>query len=101
MSSNVHVGTETIFWHWPSGPMWTGSGQRDFVKTVQMPAGWFNGGPPEVIAALSGLDASSDTNVRVSVTVENVTKTSFDVKVSTWADTRLAMAAVTWVAVRN
>jgi hypothetical protein len=90
------LGMMEVFSQWPNGPMWTGSGPRSVTKTIPLPPGFTK--PPQVVAAMSGLDASHDNNTRVNVTIHNVTKTSFTVQVDTWADTKLAMVAVAWTA---
>jgi hypothetical protein len=91
------MGMAEIFSQWPNGQMWTGSGPRSETKPFTFPAGSFTK-PPQVVASISGLDCSHDHNTRVNVTVLNVTKNGFSVKVDTWADTQLAMVSIAWVA---
>jgi H-type lectin domain-containing protein len=93
----TRVGNVIVFSQWPNGPMWTGNGPRSVVKTVTFPAGSF-GSPPQVTGAISSLDSGNAANTRVTVNILNITATKFDIKVDTWADTKLAQVGVSWVA---
>ena len=93
------MGMNDVFWHWPNDYMWTGAGPRNFIQQINFPPGSFTAAP-KVVASLCGLDSSQAHNLRVKLSVQNITATGFKVKVDTWADTKLAHVAVAWVAHR-
>lgn len=94
----MQSGTGAVFWQWPNGYMWTGSGPRQYTAFIFYPQGPFPSGIPTVMAAISGLDSGCDHNLRVNVTVDLVNNLFFRVKVDTWADTQLAMVSIAWLA---
>ena len=55
---------------------------------------------PKVMVALNGLDSSKDANQRLTVKVADVKETGFNVVFNTWADTKIYMVSVSWIAVR-
>ncbi len=93
----IATGKETIFVHYPSDYMWTGSGPRNVQKFVALPPGLFNG-TPQVMAALATIDSSEQANLRVDVRVDMISNNYFRVTVETWADSKLAMIKVAWMA---
>ncbi|HEY0027005.1 MAG TPA: H-type lectin domain-containing protein [Allosphingosinicella sp.] len=93
---STQIGMESIFSQYPNGPMWTGNGPRSVTKDVKFRCPFAC--PPQVVASISTLDAGNAANTRVSVTCQAITTTGFQIKVETWADTKLAMVAVAWVA---
>jgi len=92
----IAIGTESIFVDYPNGPMWTGTGPRSKSKQIAFnhpfPA------PPQVVAAISLLDAGHERNTRVNVVCKAITTTGFTAEVSTWADTQLAAVSIAWTA---
>lgn len=95
----VLTGSVGVFSHYPNGYMWTGSGEREVVKYVSFKTP-FNG-KPSVSAALAMVDGSNAANLRVNLTVQDVTNDGFNVRVSTWADTKLAAVSISWIAVQG
>ena len=91
------AGKETIFIHYPNDYMWTGQGPRGVQKFIHLPSGLFNG-TPQVMAALACIDSSEQANLRVDVSVDMISNNYFRVSVDTWADTKLAMIKVAWMA---
>ena len=83
---------------YPSGDWWTGSGPREVTKHIDFPAGAFTQSPA-VIAAISNLDAGNAANLRIDAQVTSVSKTHCDIRISTWADTKIASVVVSWMAV--
>ena len=79
------------------GPMWAGEGTREVREVVRFSEPFHR--PPQVIVAVSMLDVSNAANIRFDVLAENVTAEGFEIVFSTWSDTRLARARVTWQAV--
>jgi len=80
-------------------PQWRldkGQGNRVYTRTVSFDVNF--GAPPEVFVALSQLDVSNDTDLRLSVQANNIKRGSFDLVVSTWSDTRVYGCNVTWLA---
>jgi len=53
---------------------------------------------PIVHLLLSGLDAQNDANTRIRASVESITRTGFQFKTSTWADTTIWQAQFSWIA---
>lgn len=53
---------------------------------------------PNVTYGLYLLDTGYTKNTRVSTNITNVTKTGFQVKLNTWADTELYGARISWMA---
>ena len=94
----TQTGTTSVFGQYPNGYMWTGNGSREVVKFISFSPPF--SGTPRVSAALPMIDGSHQANLRVAVTVSDVTDHGFNVRVSTWADTKLAAASVSWVAAR-
>lgn len=80
------------------GFMWAGSGPRDRIVHIDFPKAFE--AKPTVVVGLTGLDAASQnaSSVRLNVGVQNVTERGFDVKFTTWADSRFWSAHVTWIA---
>ena len=94
----TQLGTVGVFDHYPGGFMWTGSGPREVVKYVSFPAPF--SGTPKVAASVASVDSSNAANLRISVNVQDVTDHGFYVRVLTCADTRLASAAISWIATK-
>ncbi len=44
-------------------------------------------------------DIDNGTNARVEVSADSITEIGYDVVFRTWADTRIARARVTWMAI--
>jgi hypothetical protein len=95
----VLTGSAGVFSHYPNGYMWTGSGEREVVKYVGFSKP-FNG-KPSVSASLAMVDSSNGANLRVNVSVQDVTNDGFNVRVATWGDTKLAGVSISWIAVRG
>lgn len=92
LTGNVHAGD------YPNGDWWNGSGPREVTRHVAFPAGSFHRAPT-VLAAISHLDAGNAANVRIAANVTNVTDDHCDIKISTWADTKIAGVTVSWIAI--
>ncbi|GMH37818.1 hypothetical protein BSKO_05691 [Bryopsis sp. KO-2023] len=54
--------------------------------------------PPLVTASISALDSSKRANVRIGLTVEDLTEEGFTLKVGTWCDTWVYWVQATWTA---
>lgn len=93
----VETKTVSVFSHYPNGNMWTGSGSRSEDVHVDFSTKFRN--PPAVTVALSQVDAGNAANLRVNAHVTHVTDDHCTIRVDTWADTKLASVAVTYVAV--
>lgn len=79
------------------GPMWVGDGPREERRRVDF--GLLFMEPPMVHVGLSMWDISNRANLRVQVMAEEVEDSGFTISLRTWADTRIARAAVSWMAV--
>lgn len=73
-----------------------GTGERRFHKTIKFPEP-FNT-PPRVAVALTGIDSSSSTNLRISIEAQDIEAQEFDVVVNTWADTVIYGVFGAWIA---
>jgi hypothetical protein len=93
---STQIGEVEIFSQWPNGPMWTGNGPRQVSTEIKFRCPF----PcvPKVIATINTLDSSKDANLRVRVTCSAVTTAGFTVTAATWADTKLAVVGVSWMA---
>lgn len=54
--------------------------------------------PPAIVAAISVLDASGSTNLRIDCWPTDITNTSFKLKIRTWGDTHIYRVSVSWIA---
>ncbi|MEM9010165.1 MAG: H-type lectin domain-containing protein [Pseudomonadota bacterium] len=94
----VETGTAMLFDHIESdGKMWAATGDRVLVRTIKLHEPF--SAPPVVHVAQNIIDAASETNLRMMLTVEAVTEQSFDVQVATWADTRIGRLGISWLAI--
>ncbi len=55
--------------------------------------------PPVVQAGLSGFDIDQGTSARLSVNVMNITAEGFEITLTTWLDTLVYAAEVSWLAI--
>ena len=53
---------------------------------------------PEIVIAVSMLDASKDTNVRYAFKTIGVSRDGFTLQVKTWEDTKIHAIGGTWIA---
>ncbi len=89
---------DEVFNHVDHGmPMWSGDGDRKVELNIafQTP---FNA-PPAVTLGLAGVDSAHDQNLRFWLAAHDVTTTGFKIEFSTWDDTHIARAAVSWQAI--
>jgi len=54
---------------------------------------------PTVIVSLSRIDSEHAANLRINVTVTNVSASKFTINVETWADTKIYSSGVSWIAI--
>jgi hypothetical protein len=86
-----------LFNHYDTdGEMWTQSGDRSIRVSFEFKQS-FND-VPSVIVGVIGIDQDSTRNLRYGVSVENISKASFEVVFVTWNDTRIARASISWQA---
>ncbi len=96
---NIQSGKEIVFQHYPSKPMWTGSGDREVRKTFKFRKRFKS--DPTVVASIAGFDVDDKTNARVEVDVVHASEDHFDVRVKTWSNTKLARVSISWIAYGN
>jgi len=89
-------GKVEVFSHYPNGYMWTGNGPREIDAVIPFQAGFRR--EPAVQVSIAALDVGNAANARVDVNVISVTSENFVVRVTTWADTKLATVHVAWSA---
>ena len=86
-----------LFNHVDEGlPMWASEGDRAVTATIQF-CHAFNFAPA-ITLGITGLDSSHDQNLRFRLNAIDVTATGFTIKFSTWGDTHIARASVSWQA---
>jgi len=74
-------------------------GVRYFLQHVDFQQPFTEMQPPIVLVMLSSVDSDKDTNERVAVTAEDITNYGFNVRYTSWWDTRLYGVSVTWIAI--
>lgn len=79
------------------GEMWTGEGSRSRRINVEFERAFLE--PPCVQCTLSLWDVDYSTNMRGDVSVDNITRTGFQIVFSTWGNTRVARARASWMAI--
>ena len=90
--------TDELFNHVDDNlPMWAEDGDRlvslDILFTKPFKQA------PAVTLGLSGIDGATDTNLRFWLHAKNVTAKGFTIEFSTWYDTHIARASVSWQAI--
>jgi len=86
-----------IFTHYDTGgKMWTGKGDRMVRQRVAFSTPFWE--VPAVIIGIAMLDTDHAANLRVDARAENIDQRGFDAVLSTWGDTRIAQARLSWTA---
>ena len=86
-----------VFNHVDSGgPMWSGDGDRRLELPVTFTTPF--SAAPNVTLGLTGIDSAHDQNLRLLLSVQDVTLTGFTLLCSTWGDTHIARASASWQA---
>jgi len=78
-------------------PMWSGNGDREVRMDIQFEKAFDD--LPSITLGLSGIDAAHDHNLRFRLSATDVKKTGFTIEFTTWGDTNIARASVSWQAV--
>ena len=79
------------------GPMWTGEGEREVRLHISFSKPFHE--KPAVMVGLSLWDMASETNSRVDLSAESITKKGFNLVFKTWGDTRIARVRADWTAI--
>ena len=74
-----------------------GDGPRSCKLFIQFDTPFLSA--PTVLVNLTGIDAPTDHNLRVSLKVERVTVSGFLLKVETWQDSHVNAVEATWFAI--
>lgn len=94
----ILTATGEIFNHVDQGlPMWSGHGDRNVTVDIVFSAPF--AAPPAVSLGLTGIDSAHDQNLRIRLITRNVTATGFTIECSTWHDTHIASAEISWQAI--
>jgi hypothetical protein len=88
---NFSQATDPAEWRLDSG-----TGDRRSHQTIKFPQP-FNA-TPQVAVALTGVDSSSTTNLRIEIETQDIEPHEFDVVVRTWADTLIFGVSGVWIA---
>lgn len=79
------------------GEMWSGQGPREKLILVQFSKPFRS--VPSVHLSLSMLDMDSAYNQRFDIEAAEITPNGFTIVFRTWADTRIARARASWLAI--
>lgn len=94
----VDTGTLMLFSHFQEdGEMWAGKGPREVRRHIAFKAPFHS--RPAVQVGMTMLDLDQQTNPRLDLTAENITRKGFDVVFKTWSDTRVARVRADWMAI--
>ncbi|WP_406649323.1 H-type lectin domain-containing protein [Aliisedimentitalea scapharcae] len=80
-----------------NGPMWTGSGPRERVKSIKFDEKFAT--PPAVQVAISLWDMDTEAAIRAELVAQNITETGFEIVFRTWHDSRVARLRCSWIAI--
>ena len=78
-------------------PMWAEDGDRLVQAIIVFDKAFKDA--PSISLGLMGIDAAHDQNLRVWLTAKDVRASGFTLEFSTWGDTHIARAAVSWQAI--
>jgi hypothetical protein len=78
------------------GPMWTGAGAREVRRRVVFDAPFT--APPVVHLGVTMWDVSNSASLRLDLSAEAIDAAGFELRVGTWADSRIARLRVAWIA---
>lgn len=96
LSSTAQVGLLTEGWNLSESPSDLGT-CRQFTLTI--PFAYPFSYPPVVQVGLTGFDMDQGTSPRLTTTVTNITPETFDVVFTTWQNTLVYSAEVSWLAI--
>jgi hypothetical protein len=74
----------------------SGTGHRKFHATIKFPEPFTTS--PRVAVALTGVDSSNTTNLRIWIEAQDIETHEFDVAVNTWEDTLIYGINGVWIA---
>ena len=74
----------------------SGTGERRFHATIKFPEPFTTS--PRVAVALTGVDASNTTNLRIWIAAQDIETHEFDLEVNTWDNTILHGVTGVWIA---
>jgi hypothetical protein len=97
---SVEVPTQQIqmgTWASSGSSLSNGTGDREMSVAVSFPKGFKV--KPDVMVAITMIDADKSDNVRVNVTAEGAGRDGFTVKIKTWAGSKVNGVSGTWIAV--
>ncbi|WP_313352854.1 H-type lectin domain-containing protein [Paracoccus sp. (in: a-proteobacteria)] len=87
-----------LFNHVDAGlPMWSSDGDRLVRVEIEFCATFAD--VPMISLGLTGIDSAHDQNLRFWLREADVTEKGFSIEFSTWGDTHIARAAVSWSAI--
>jgi hypothetical protein len=96
----VHMQTGTFYFSEATHPSeWrlsSGTGERRFRTTIKFPEAFATS--PHLAVALTGVDSSNTTNLRIWIGAEDVETHEFDLVVNTWDNTLIYGVYGTWIA---
>jgi hypothetical protein len=94
----IDQGSELLFSDYETdGEMWVGSGDR--TRSVGIKFSESFAAVPNVFVTLEVVDIDHSANQRTEVKADNITPKGFDIVFSTWSDTKVAQARVSWMAI--
>lgn len=94
----VDQGTSLLFSDFEDdGPMWTGTGPREFRQAVGFSEPFREA--PAVQVGFEMWDMDQKTNARADVSADKISGKGFQIVFRTWGDTRIARVRVAWMAI--
>lgn len=94
----IDQGSKMLFADFATGgPMWTGTGEREVRIPITFSQTFHE--QPAVMVGLSMWDMANDTNLRVDLSAEAITRKGFQLVFKTWGDSRIARARAEWTAI--
>ncbi len=97
LSSNLSVGYRTEGWNLSELTSETIQGERVFAYEVFFATPFLS--QPVVNVGLTGFDIDQRTSGRISVKAVEITSHGFKIEVSTWLNSRVYSADISWLAI--
>ncbi len=88
---------DELFNHVDDGlPMWSEDGDRQVTEKITFANAFADA--PNITLGLTGIDAAHDQNLRFQLIAQDVATDGFTIAMTTWGDTHIARASVSWQA---
>ena len=95
-SAQLEIGQSHPDWNLAEPDVESGAGPRIFRTHIDFDTDFAN--IPMVHVGISGFDIDNRDTARLALGTKNITRSGFDLTVTTWLDTRIYMIEVNWLA---